>query len=98
MSEQQTNKPTPTKGNIKFNETLTAVYGNDRFGKGSYVSRSLSQEDIDGLVTAIRSMVPGSAILMKNTSKFTSNGNALAFLEVLPPNPKKPAEQPESEL
>lgn len=69
----------------KFNETITAMFNNERFGEGSYISRTL---DKDVVIKA------GNSILFKVTDKMSSTGNRVAFLEVLPPKEEKAPTEP----
>lgn len=77
------------KRTVKFNQTVTAMFQNNNFGKGSYISKPLTETDIE----VLRSMKVGQSLLLKATGKETSYGNQYAFLEVLLPKSEKQALQ-----
>lgn len=70
---------------IKFNETITVMFQNEKFGEGSYLSKQVDDE----ILEALSKLKVGDTLLLKNSGKTTSKGNGYGFLEILPPREQK---------
>lgn len=77
---KKSGKQSETKGPKKYNETVTVMFSNDKFGEGSFVSVSL-ENNVE--------LKAGQRLLFKRSAKQAKNGASVAFLEILPPMEEK---------
>lgn len=73
---------TQSKEGKNFNPTITALFRNEKFGDGSYLSADIDAKAYD---TIMKSVAIGSKLLFKKSRKVTEKGTEYGFLEVLPP-------------
>jgi hypothetical protein len=71
---------TATNKTKEYNPTLTALFPNDKFGKGSYLSAPIDGAAYD----VIQKTVQLGGRLVFKTAK-SKKGADMAFIEVLPP-------------